>query len=200
VALTADVNFASEGVTALLTSRAKAPFSLARTAEFHALDRKIGTLEEIFDGASGLTRGSFMSPRPMPRIAADEMKLESAFYGPLEWKTLYPSIKIIGSEKVGDEDCIVLELKPASGSPIKAYVSKMSWRVLRRDLTKTAEVGAGAFVNETYSDFRDVDGVVIPFKIEQKTESQGENRTTITIKDVKFDVELPDSDFRLTGT
>jgi CubicO group peptidase (beta-lactamase class C family) len=190
----ADINFVSEGVTGVLTSRAKAPFSAARHTEFHALGRTIGTIDEIYDGTRGCLRGSFVAQRPMSKDAADEMRLESAFYGPLQWKELYKSISITGAAKVGGDDCAILELKPAKGAPLKAYVSTKTWRILRRDLTKT-ESGASSAVTELYSDFRDIDGVSVPFLIKQQTKTQGDSEATITIKEVKFDADVPDSVF-----
>jgi Outer membrane lipoprotein-sorting protein len=194
----ADINFSSEGVTGTLTASAKAPFCAARRTEFRALDRPLGSIEEIYDGTRGCVRGSFISPRPMSKAAAGEARIESAFYGPLEWKNLYKSITISGTERVNDEECLVLEQKPQSGASTKAYVSTKSWLILRRDISKSAEAGVGATVSEYYSDFRKVDGVMVPFAIKQKTESQGESETRITIKDVKFDADVADDVFRVT--
>src|SRR5204862_4673117 len=77
---TAQIQFLSEGVTGTLTTQAKGPFSSARHTEFRALDRTIGTLEELYDGKRGCVHGSFVSARPMSRAAADETRRESAFY------------------------------------------------------------------------------------------------------------------------
>ncbi len=197
--MTGDINFLSEGVTGTLTVRSKAPFSSARKIELRALDRPIGSIEEIYDGARGLARGSFLSPRPMSKAAAGEARIESAFYGALEWKSLYKSISIDGSEKVDDEECIVLELKPQSGASNKAYVSKKSWQIVRREISKTGEAGAGEAVSEYYSDFRNVDGAMVPFAIKQISRSQGESETRITVKDVKFDAEVGDEAFKVAG-
>jgi outer membrane lipoprotein-sorting protein len=120
--------------------------------------------------------------------------MESAFYGPMQWKELFETISVVGKGKVHDEECTILELKPAQGASIRAYVSDKSGRILCRNLTKTSE-GAGSAVTEVYSDFRDVDGVTIPFKIVQTAESKGASETTVTIKEVKFDVDLPGSTF-----
>jgi outer membrane lipoprotein-sorting protein len=181
-------------VTGELTTRARAPYSAARHIEFHALDRTIGTLDEIYDGSRGCTRGSFVAQRPMSKQAAEEMRLESAFYGPLQWKELCKSITISGAAKVGGDDCTIVELKPANGAAVKTYVSTKTWRILRRDMTKT-ESGATSAVTELYSDFRNVDGVSVPFVIKQQIKTQGDSETAITIKDVKFDADVPDDAF-----
>jgi hypothetical protein len=46
----------------------------------------------------------------------------------------------------------------------------------------------------TYSDYRMVDGRMIPFRIAHNTETLGD--VVIRVKEVKFDVSLPDSVFR----
>ena len=184
-------------MSADLIIRSKAPFAAARHTEFRALERVIGSLDEIYDGGKGIVRGSFVPNQPMSQSVADETRIDSAFYGPLQWKELFKSMSIAGRQKVGDEQCLVLQQTPQKGPPIKSYVSTKSWRVVRRDLTKTPEAGASATVSEEYSDFRTVDGVVIPFLIKQKIQLQGEQRLTITIKQVKFDQDLPDELFRV---
>jgi len=41
--------------------------------------------------------------------------------------------------------------------------------------------------------------VSVPFLIKQQTKTQGDSETTITIKDVKFDADVPDSVFQISS-
>jgi hypothetical protein len=47
---------------------------------------------------------------------------------------------------------------------------------------------------ETFSDYRNVDGVMIPFKMVSNNVANGD--IVLRIVDLKFDVEIPDSTFR----
>jgi CubicO group peptidase (beta-lactamase class C family) len=194
-----EIDFQSQGVKALFTSKTRAPYSISRSTEFHALDRTIGSVQDRYDGSRGLTGGSFIPTRPMSGDSADQMRLEAAFYGPLQWKELFKSITLTGSAEVDGQECFILEQKPSKGSVVKCYVSKSSGRILRRDLSKAADVGAGAQVTELYSDFRDVDGVKIPFKTVQKSQAQGESIAIIKISEVKFDQDMPDELFKVNS-
>jgi hypothetical protein len=72
------------------------------------------------------------------------------------------------------------------------YISTKSFLLLRRDSVIVSET-AGIELPQTqsFSDYRNVDGVMIPFKSVSNNIAQGE--TVLRITDVKWDVDIPDS-------
>ena len=83
----------------------------------------------------------------------------------------------------------MVEKTPIRGNPITDYVSTTSSRVLQRE----SPVAGWVRGKETYSDFRTVDGVLVPFKIEIDSPLLGD--IYIRVKDVQFVNDLPDADF-----
>jgi len=184
------IDMENQGVTVTGTSYSSAPSSASRDMAFFALGKKIATVREYFDGTSGGTESSFAIPTPLSPAAIDVARVNSDFYEPLDWKTLYSDVRVKGSEKVNGEDCFIVELKPVKGSPIIEYVSKTSFLVLRRD-TVSPEAGP---ISEYLSDYRTVDGVVLPFKVVETSAAQG--RGVIAVKEFKFNVDVPEGAFR----
>ena len=51
---------------------------------------------------------------------------------------------------------------------------------------------------QSFSDYRKVDGVMIPFKSVSNNIANGD--VVVIVKDVKFDVEIPDATFQKPAT
>ncbi len=113
----------------------------------------------------------------------------------LNWKKNYQSIKFKKMGKVGDEEVYIIERKNEKGTPITDYISTKSFLVLQRDsLIANETLGFDLPQTETFSDFRNVDGVMVPFKMVSNNIANGD--IVLRIVDIKFDVEIPDSVFR----
>src|SRR3954464_14709241 len=96
--------------------------------------------------------------------------------------------------KVGAEDVYVVVKTPEKGNEVTDYISAKSYLLLRRDTLVTSETsGITLPVKETFSDSRMVEGQMIPFKTVTSVPTIGDIVTTV--KDIKFDVDIPDAVF-----
>ncbi len=191
-----EFDFENQGVKGFGTVTASAP-NMARTSlKLIALDKEIGTIDEYFDGTQGAQVMSFSPVEHLSGKQLADARTKADFYSELNWRTLYQTIEIKKLDKVDDEEVYVVIKTPAEGNRITDYVSTKTFRVLRRDsLSSSATSEVTIPVSEIFSDFRIVDGVVLPFKSVTKTPSMG---TLVTIvKNVKFDVVVEPSMFRL---
>jgi hypothetical protein len=97
--------------------------------------------------------------------------------------------------KVGDEEVYIIERRNEKGTPVTDYVSTRSFLVLRRDSVVANETsGIELPQTETFSDYRNVDGVMIPFRTVANNIANGD--IVLKVVDVKFDVDIPDTVFR----
>lgn len=90
------------------------------------------------------------------------MRREFDFYRELRLKSLYPKMAIKGKEKIGAEDTYVIEASADDGATEKWYFSTQSGLLLRTDTPYTNDDGQ-SFLRTDYEDYRDVDGVKLPF-------------------------------------
>ena len=113
----------------------------------------------------------------------------------LNWKANYKTLTVKRMGKVGGEDVYILEKRSEKGTPVLDYISTKSFLVLRRDSVVVSET-AGFELPQTqsFSDYRSVDGVMVPFKMVSNNIANG--AIVIKVTDVKFDVDLPDSLFK----
>lgn len=191
-----EVDFIHQGLSGEGTILSKAPNMQATNTNIMALGKKIATTFEYFDGTNGGQDTSFTPSEKLTGKQLASAKLGSDFYGLLNWKTLFKSVEIKRMEKVGDEDTYVVVMKPEEGNPITLYVSTKTFLPVRRVSIYSANDSSGleAPVTETYSDYRSVEGVMMPFHSVTNSISDGD--VILQIKDVKFDVDIPDTAFR----
>jgi hypothetical protein len=113
----------------------------------------------------------------------------------LNWKTLFKSVTIKEKAKLGDEEVYVVVKTPEKGAAVTDYISAKSFLVLKREMLRSTLGGDGpALVAETYSDYRNIDGWMVPFTTTLKLPGFGNVITRV--KEVKFDADAPDVDFR----
>ncbi len=188
------LDFVNQGITGEGITSNRAPNAAAQDITFIALGKKIGTLREYFDGTTGGIETSFTISDIKSGKALDDARVQSDFYALPNWKTLFKSAALKKMDKVGDEEAYVVVLTPERGNPITEYISTKSFLILKREMTVAIGGGdSGALMTEIYSDYRPVDGVMIPFKTIQRSAGFGE--VVIQLKDIKFDVSLPDAIF-----
>lgn len=134
-----------------------------------------------------------------PRLIEDEertIKLrENRFNIETHWLELYEKAETVGVEDVDGKPCYKVVLTPAVGEPLALYYDKETGLLARLD--RVEKTPQGKFNTETYtSDYREVDGVKMPFASILRVPSVGFEMTT-RVEEVKHNVELPAETFAL---
>jgi CubicO group peptidase (beta-lactamase class C family) len=190
-----EIDLESQGVQAKGSISAKAPNLTASNMTFTAVGKKIGTIVGYFDGNSGGEILSFAPEETYSGRRLEDIKAASDFYDVLNWKQNYKTITVKRMGKVGDEDVYIVEKQREKGTKVTDYISAKSFLVLRRDSVVVSETsGIELPQTESFSDYRNVDGVMVPFKVVSNNIANGDIVTRVT--DVKFDVDIPDSIFK----
>ncbi len=100
--------------------------------------------------------------RDVPATDLPAMKREFDFYREIRLKALYPKRTVKGREKVGDQDTYVIEATADDGATERWYFATQTGLLVRSDAPYVTEDG-NSFVQTVYEDYRDVDGVKLPF-------------------------------------
>jgi hypothetical protein len=95
--------------------------------------------------------------------------------------------------KENGEDAYVVVLTPEKGDPVTDYVSAKTFLLLRQDTFET-DGPVTLPVTERFSDYRSVEGVMIPFTRVSNTTTMGD--VVVKIKEVKFDAPVSGDAFR----
>lgn len=190
-----DVDLENQGVQARGTISSRAPNFTASDLTFTALGKRLGSIQTYFDGNGGGEWLSFAPEEVYTGKRLEDVKAGADFYDVLNWKGNYKTLTVKRISKAGDEDAYVLEKRSDKGTPVIDYISTKTFLLLRRDSVIVSET-AGIELPQTqsFSDYRNVDGVMIPFKSVSNNIAQGE--IVLRIMDVKWDVDIADSVFK----
>ena len=145
------------------------------------------TVDQRFDGIAGVSMDSM---RGNTEITGDQLQnlRNNVFPTPLAgYKERGTKIVLTGREKVGSKDAYALSITPANGPTSRLWIDVQSYQPI-----KTASVvdapGTGPLEQVTeLSDFRDVDGVTVPFKLSTTTAVQS---FTVTVTSVTHNPKI----------
>ena len=100
-----------------------------------------------------------------------------------------------GKEKIQDKDCYVLEQSFSDGYQSTLYVDAESYLLIKVKATDLNQTGAEVVSETYYSDYREVEGISIPYKI--SVFQDGEESMQVTVTDVVLNGGMGDSMFTI---
>jgi outer membrane lipoprotein-sorting protein len=111
----------------------------------------------------------------------------------LNYKQAGAKVEVAGKEKLGEKDVIVLVYTPKIGSVSRLYFDAQTWQLIR-SVGKMNVPEAGGEIEQTTdpSDYRDVDGVKLPFTLAVSNPAQS---VTIRIQKIEHNKPLDNSIF-----
>jgi hypothetical protein len=183
-----------QGMKATATSWTKAPGMSATVTKFMALGKEVATGWEFFDGTMGEEAYSFAPAEKFTGKRLDDVRIGSDFYSMLDWKSKYKNISIKRVAKVGDEEAYAVEFEPEKGTKFTDYYSTKTFLLLKREGTIPSSTSSVSLpYSVRYEDYRNVDGVMMPFKMTNNTVGNGDIVTVVT--SVKHNTPIEDKFF-----
>lgn len=147
--------------------------------------------EQGFDGTTAWSDDPQNGLRVLSGAELDDARREADFYHPLDLKKIYSKMTVTGTEKVNDRDAYVLEASTGAGDPDKMYFDTESWLLVRAINHRNTPDGVKAFTAEV-GDYKDVDGVKLPFAVQQST---AESAFVIKFTEIHHNLQLADGQF-----
>ena len=123
------------------------------------------TVEQRFDGTDAYATNSMQGDTAVTSSQVDVWR-NSVFPSPfLDYKARGTKIELTGKEKIGDADAYVLLMTPAKGSATRVWIDATTYQGVKMVSSfDTPETGP-LEQTVTLSDFREVDGIKVPFKL-----------------------------------
>jgi CubicO group peptidase (beta-lactamase class C family) len=192
--MTYELDAVNQGIQGSATTYSKAPGKQATETTLTALGKVIAKGFEFFDGTNGEEVFTFSQVEKYAGKKLEDARIAYDLYAPLNWKTNFKSIEVKGTEKVGDEECWVVEFTPEKGTKFREFYSTRSFLSLKREGVIPSSTSENSLpYSVVYSDYREIDGVKLPFKSVNTTPTMGDVITTV--KSVKHNTEIDDSIF-----
>ncbi len=190
----AEIDFTHQGVQGRSVSWSKAPNKSATESTITALGKTIATGWEFFDGTGGMEMMSFAPADKFEGKRLDDIRLFNDFYGPLDWTTNFKKVEVTGTTKVNGEEAYIVAFEPKAGTSYKQYYSTTTFLLLKHDGIVSSSTSSQQIpYTLTFSDYREVDGIKLPFKTVNNNPGNGDIITTLT--SVKHNVPVDDKLF-----
>ncbi len=149
--------------------------------------------DQRFDGTTGYVIDSFQGNRDITGEQLEAMKNGSFPTPLLTYKEAGTTVALANREKIGASDAYVVQLTPKSGPAVKAFIDADSFMLVRTIISiNVPQLGGPIEQVVDFSDFRDVDGIKIPYVTKSSNPIQ---TVSATVTDVKQNVEIDDSSF-----
>lgn len=140
----------------------------------------------------GIFEPELITPENDSEAGIDERDIE----GPLvNWREKGHTVELVGRETLPGGEADKLEIKLADGGVRYDYVDVASHQVVRSDKTETIG-GRSLLMEAAYSDFREIEGLVLPHLIETHVTDRPET-ITIVVETFELNPDLDDARFRL---
>jgi hypothetical protein len=151
------------------------------------------TMDQRFDGKTGYVLDTLQGNRDM---AGGQLELQRNNSFPLpfvDYKDRGISVRLSGKEKVGAGDAFVLLFEPVSGPAVRSYIDAETFLPIR-SVVKLEVPQLGQEVEQTtdISDYRDVDGVKVPFELRSSSTVQN---FSIKLSKVEHNAKIDDTLF-----
>jgi zinc protease len=183
---TGTIDVPAMNLSGLVTVREKAPNRSIFTVNFNG-----AVFQQGFDGTIGWSNDPQNGLREQAGEELAETKRDSDFYHPLDLKQMYSKITLTGTDKIGDRDAYIVEASSADLGTDKIYFDTQNGLVLRIVGQHHTMDGPATFT-EDFSDFREVDGIKLPYTVHQESPS-----STFTIKftEIRHNEAIEDAAF-----
>ena len=183
---TGTIDVPAMNLSGLVVVKEKAPNRSIFTVNFNG-----AAFQQGFDGTIGWSNDPQNGLREQSGEELAETKRDSDFYHPLDLKQMYSKITVTGTDKIDDRDAYVVEASSGDLGTDKIYFDAQNGLVLRI-VGQHHTVDGPATFTEDFNDFREVDGIKLPYTVHQES-----SNSTFTIKftEIRHNEEIDDAIF-----
>lgn len=176
-----------QGMNLTITISQKAPNKL-----YQNLDAGVFQQMTVFDGEKGKV-SAMGQEQPIEGSALEEIKVQAAIHGHLDYPALGVKPELSGMEKINGKDAYKVTLNYPSGSKATQYYDVESGFLVRS--TSTVNSPQGTFTQTSdFGDYKEVEGIKFPFKMHQ---SVGPQDIELTVDSIEINTGLQDSLFEV---
>jgi hypothetical protein len=149
-----------------------------------------GSFTIVFNGTTGTSGGPSWN-NPMQPDEVERIRTRARLFPAAGLKEKFPALAVRGSEKVDGRDAWLVTARADDGARMSFWFDAengLLLRTLQRQHTALGDIPEQA----DYFDYREVDGVKVPFTIRHTAPDRGD---TITATEIKQNVDVPVSLF-----
>lgn len=158
------------------------------------------TMIQAYDGKTGWQIVPFQGKKDAEPLSADDLKdvqeQADSIDGPLmDYKAKGNQVELLGREKVEGADCFKLKVSVKNGNVHTIYIDSDSFLEIK-DVTKRMQNGTEVEVEGTAGDYKEVEGLIFPFSLEQSIKGTPQKQRIIVEK-IELNPALDDARYKM---
>lgn len=162
-------------------------------ADLSALGAGELVIDTRFDGNTGYAMDSLQGNRDVTGNQLDNLRNGSFPHPFLSYKTMGTTAQLSGKEKAGERDAFVVVFEPTSGSTVRTFIDAETYLPIKTVLkVEVPQVGQTVEQSTEFQDYREVDGVKVPFRLVSSSSLQN---YTITFTKVEHNAPVDEALF-----
>jgi zinc protease len=166
--------------------------------DLSALGAGMLVLDQRFDGNAGYVLDSLQGNHDITGNQLDNMRAGSFPHPFLTYKEMGATVRLGGREKVGEREAYLLILEPPSGSVVREYIDAETYLPMKVVMKiDVPQVGREVEQTTEFLDYREVDGIKLPFRV---TSTSSIQNFTITVTKVEHNLRIDDALFTKPAT
>lgn len=158
------------------------------------------TMIQAYDGTTGWQIVPFQGKKDAEPLSADDLKdvqeQADSIDGPLmDYKSKGNVVELLGKEKIEGADCFKLKVSLKNGNVHTMYIDSDSFLELK-DVTKRKQNGTEVEIENTAGDYKEVEGLIFPFSMEQSIKGTPQKQRII-IEKIELNPALDDGRYKM---
>lgn len=158
---------------------------------------RVGTIKKGFDGETRWVQTPAATVNDEGSSGIAEVEKDADIYNSGKIKSLYESMRLEGNAQLNGRNVYLVEGKPAKGPAEKLLFDAQTGLLLRWDMVRRDPKRGNVFVKVSLDDYREVDGVKVPFNLRFAFES---SELRMTVDELQHNVPLEDAMFKKPST
>lgn len=179
------------GITFKIVSTQRLPDKMVVSTS----SEEIGETKSGYNGQVAWETSAVNGARILEGSERDEAVRRASLLADAHPEKFFKTLEVTGSEVVGEEDCWVVKMTPATGEPAFNLYSKQTGLIVQSRSTIQHQMGPMT-MTANLSDYREVEGVKIPHKVDTRLKGMPIKMTMVLDK-VENNTVADDAAFEL---
>lgn len=158
---------------------------------------RVGAIKKGFDGETRWVQTPSATVNDEGSSGIAGVEKDADIYNAGKIKGLYESMRLEGKAQLNGRNVNIVEGKPVKGPAEKLLFDSQTGLLLRWDMVRRDPRRGNVFVKVTLDDYREVDGVKVPFNLRFSFESF---ELRMTVDELQHNVPLEDAMFKKPST
>jgi len=189
--LVGDVNFVNQGIAGSSIITCGSLSQLRHEMDFGVY----GSIKLAFDGQVGASHTSFQPFNTLKPKMIDQQRFQSPLMLYADWRAEAETVELQGVEKLNDREVYIVRLASGENRETSFFIDAETGLITQQKVTATIENIGAIESTITYEDWRDVNGLQIPFMQTMANPILG--KMTMRITATETNMELPAGTFTL---